>query len=541
MPTYRVTDHRTGRVVRLTGDSPPTEVEMEEVFASLEPLAPASRDAVLPPNLRGGGRSTEPSSQQPSAGGGMSFAQGVRAVASADELEAQQAMAGVPARAVNQAATTWVDAGPSTVKRGLQDVGRGNVARGARQVIRGSAITAAPMLAPQLLAGVAAAPVATAAGIAGGAAVAKGTEAGMRALGASEDQAGLVGDIAGMAGGAVASQVPGAIGKRLAPMLRDSAEKSMAQALGATTNASKAEAAKLAPEMLKRGVKGSRQAMFEQAKEAAAAAGARLSQAYTDAAKAGTTVSGLQVRGHVQLVSDALKVRAQDGSRVVVPGTERVIQQLENLDRFVASLGDDIPVDRAAAVKQTWDRIVDKAGLFGAKATSSATDNADAWAIREASGAFRELLNANPTIADLNREVGFWSGLRTVLSRTRLRTQSQSGGGLISNVAGIAGAGAGYSTSGVVGAAIGGAGARQLALVLQSPWFRTTAAGPFKKALADALASGNATTIRQAAMRAVVAAQPVSRAVGGSRPATWVDPMLADREAATSTEPRGSR
>ncbi len=35
MPTYKVTDPTTGRTVKLTGDSPPTEQELEEIFASL--------------------------------------------------------------------------------------------------------------------------------------------------------------------------------------------------------------------------------------------------------------------------------------------------------------------------------------------------------------------------------------------------------------------------------------------------------------------------------------------------------------------------
>ena len=49
MPTYTVTDPATGRKVNLTGDSPPTEQELEEVFSSLG--APAKPRAVAP---RGG-------------------------------------------------------------------------------------------------------------------------------------------------------------------------------------------------------------------------------------------------------------------------------------------------------------------------------------------------------------------------------------------------------------------------------------------------------------------------------------------------------
>lgn len=45
MPTYRIKDPSTGRTIRLTGDSPPTEQELEEVFKSVgqqQPAAPAT-------------------------------------------------------------------------------------------------------------------------------------------------------------------------------------------------------------------------------------------------------------------------------------------------------------------------------------------------------------------------------------------------------------------------------------------------------------------------------------------------------------------
>ena len=40
MPTYKVTDPNTGRTLRLTGDSPPTEGELEEIFASVGTESP---------------------------------------------------------------------------------------------------------------------------------------------------------------------------------------------------------------------------------------------------------------------------------------------------------------------------------------------------------------------------------------------------------------------------------------------------------------------------------------------------------------------
>jgi len=40
MPTYRINDQSTGRTIRLVGDSPPTEQELEEVFRSVGQSAP---------------------------------------------------------------------------------------------------------------------------------------------------------------------------------------------------------------------------------------------------------------------------------------------------------------------------------------------------------------------------------------------------------------------------------------------------------------------------------------------------------------------
>ena len=49
MPTYRVTDPTTGRSLRLTGDSPPTEQELNEVFAStVENIQPQKIETDIP-------------------------------------------------------------------------------------------------------------------------------------------------------------------------------------------------------------------------------------------------------------------------------------------------------------------------------------------------------------------------------------------------------------------------------------------------------------------------------------------------------------
>lgn len=54
MPTYKVTDPATGRTVKLTGDSPPTEQELEEIFASL-PKMEVERETTFPEKAAGFG------------------------------------------------------------------------------------------------------------------------------------------------------------------------------------------------------------------------------------------------------------------------------------------------------------------------------------------------------------------------------------------------------------------------------------------------------------------------------------------------------
>lgn len=318
--------------------------------------------------------------------------------------------------------------------------------------------------------------------------------------------------VAAAASAGLTAVLPGAgAAQRAAGTIERSAQKSVAQALGATKEWAKAEARRLAPEMLRRGVGGSRAAMLEHATEAARRVGRDLDDAYRAATQAGETVPGAVVRDGIQIARDALKVPMANGRTTVVPGTERVVRQLDRLDTFVAQLGDDIPVDRAAHVKRVWDRVISKAGLFGPKAGASATDSADAWALREASGAFRKLLNTNPTIEALNQETAFWTSLRKVLKETEQRVQAQ-GGGLTSAIGGSAGLAAGIasgdsmSDAAMKGLVFGAAG-RGLVQVMQSPAFRTQVSGPLKQKLADALASGSTGRVESVA-RQIVSALP---------------------------------
>jgi len=315
------------------------------------------------------------------------------------------------------------------------------------------------------------------------------------------------------ASGAITAVIPGAgTVARLSKGFREGAEKSAAQALGATKEWAKAEASKLAPEMIQRGVKGSREAMLDQAKAQAATIGSAIDDVIADAAARGTIVDGDVARSSIQAARKALMIPSSSGKNIPIEGTQAALNKLDRLDKFVERLGPAIPIEDAQRVKQAWDKIVSKAGLYGPKATSSATDNAEAWAIREAAGSFRKLLaDASPDLATLNKEFAFWGGLRGVLKETQKRTQSQ-GGGLVSGITGATGAATGFASGeglsdSVEKALVGGVAGRQVVKMLQSPWFRTSVAAPLKDTLADALATGHAGQI-MAALSKITASVP---------------------------------
>jgi len=322
-----------------------------------------------------------------------------------------------------------------------------------------------------------------------------------------------------LASGAITAALPGAgAAGRAAVSARAGAEKSMAQALGATTDKMKAQAAKLAPEMLERGVAGSRTAMLKQATAELDTAGKQIGAEVARAKQAGEAISGATVRDGINRSINTLHEVDASGRKIVIAGLEPVVKQLEKLDAFIGRMGSSlwrdqsIPIEKAQRIKTAWDKIVAKAGLFGPKASATASDQAKAWAYREASGSLRSVMaKANPTLDDINKEYAFWKGMKDVLSKTELRTQAQ-GPGLTATLAGGAGAvigvGAGHGAAGAgVGAMAGALIGQQTIKLMQSPYWKTTVSGPLKNMLADALASGTAERVTSAT-RAIVASLP---------------------------------
>jgi len=486
VPTYTVRDPKTGKTLRLTGESPPTAQELEQIFGAIEaPPAPTSRPVTADLAI-GAGKGAA----NTTVGMGDLFYRYIPGVQALSDAVQEPV-----ANAINWA--RGVESAPGSRPVGAEAFGQ------ARQAVQ---------------------PTNTAQRIGFGAeqigefflptgAVGKlGTAAEIAKAGTLTMAQGGSGTDAGVSA-ALTAAVPGASAlARASRRMQTGAEKAVVQALGPTKEAMKAEAARIAPEMIRRGVRGSRAQMLDRATTQVDDVGRQIGAAVQEAAQAGETVSGLTIRRLLRQSSDTLLATTEAGTRIPIEGTQPVLAKLRKLETFVAQLGDDIPYDQAQRIKVTFDRLVHRAGLYGAKAGASATDNASGWATREAATAFRDLLNrGNPTLEALNQEYRFWKGLKDVLRETERRSQAH-GGGLIAGIGSAAGAAAGAASGESVmdsaqNAAIGGLVGRKLPQLLQSPAWRTRVSAPMKQMLADALASGNAERVSRAVGR-IVAATP---------------------------------
>lgn len=272
--------------------------------------------------------------------------------------------------------------------------------------------------------------------------------------------------------------------------VKDSAESTVARALGATKEVAKQEAADIAPDILARGVGGTRRTMLTQAEGRVGGIGREIGAVVDAAAKQGSTVPVQEFL--TALRQSRIKSQGNVSMATAIPGTESILSTLDELEQFAAGFGTTIPIDKAQAIKQVWANIVSKAGLYGPSAGAAPTDKAVAFAYKEGADAMRALISSeSPTLAKLNKEFEFWKGLQDILVATKLRTQAQ-GGGLTATIAGgSAGTAVGAATGSIPQALGGAAAVAAVTRIIQSPIFRTRVTGPLKMALADAISAGD--------------------------------------------------
>ena len=363
------------------------------------------------------------------------------------------------------------------------------------------------------------------------------------------EQAGT-GDIAGALGAVVGSVAPvaaaGPVGRaagRLSGPLQRSAERRVVQALGPTKERFKAIAEKRAPEILQRGLGGSRASLQTQAAAQVKAAGSAIDDVLTKhgdrPVDPAPIVEALeQAKSTFQTtrqipIADAIKdgLERTPGAKIVgnivelpVVHEPRAVAQLSQLQQVVNGLGPSARVDQLVAIRRTWDKVVADAGGYGHRARGGIgqplADVSEAAAKREATKAIRALLDDEvPSLSAVNKEFAFWKDLDSVLRQTLRRTQPH-GPSLTGRVreAGGAAAGAviGATAGGPVGAAVGslatGALAKAAHAAFTSPRWRLVSART-RARLADALASGDTERVSQALGRVTSVTQERGRMV----------------------------
>jgi hypothetical protein len=309
------------------------------------------------------------------------------------------------------------------------------------------------------------------------------------------------------AGLGAAIPVVGAATRAIAPALREQATKQVVQALGPTKERFKSMAEKLAPQMLQRGLRGSREKLVARAATEAETAGQAIDDAIQQYGQRRADIT--PVVNALEHAKNAFRETNDAGQLVVYE--PRAVKQLDKLQRILTDLGPTVPVNKLINVRRTWDTIVSQAGGFQHRAPGAIgiplKEQSEAWAKREATGAIRELLDAEvPELMAINKEFKFWHDLEEVLTQTMQRTQPQ-GPGLIRQGAELAGqivggqAGSAMGPAGTIGgAAVLGKLTKMATSVFHSPRWKLASAQT-KDALASAIVSGNTNRIASALAR----------------------------------------
>lgn len=149
---------------------------------------------------------------------------------------------------LRDAIVSWGQAGPSRVHAGFSELGQGEFAKGAHDIIGGAGMTALPMVALHMAPAAVSAPLATAGTVAAATGGAMFGDVVLKkvaeAVGATDDQAALAGDIGAIFGGAggvkaknaVAQWMSGANGPDIQALLARAAKLPRTQAYRTTYN-----------------------------------------------------------------------------------------------------------------------------------------------------------------------------------------------------------------------------------------------------------------------------------------------------------------
>lgn len=388
---------------------------------------------------------------------------------------------------------------PATVKpivQGTKDIAQGNVAKGAHEVLGGVSNAALPA-APFLLAG--APPLVTLRALAGGAAGTYIGKEGGKALGFSEDQANLAGDVGGVAGGTGAVK----LADLAAPALEKSATQNYKNILNPTRIDTKFQTNQIMPKLLEeRPIAMTREGLAEKAGAKAEEAGQQVEQ----------VVSNLKGSMKTQPVIDGLENLKKSYQVNGVSLRPEVDSAIDQVSAQLKAIGPEIDYQDAVKARRILDQAVAEVGGYQGKPLSDTSlaniRKAGANSLRE------ELGNASPDLKAVNAKFHFWNTLEDVLQQTIQRKTGQAPTGLLPKIEVASAMGAGLTKSTSAGGAYGAA-MYVLGKTIRSTGWQSLSAAT-KMSIADSLSNGDFESIpAQIALGATI---PASKAAVNSAP-----------------------
>jgi hypothetical protein len=306
-------------------------------------------------------------------------------------------------------------------------------------------------------------------------------EAGQRMMEAADP----FGMISGASSVGIGSAVKSA-GNVLSGVLKRSAQKGMAQTMGATTVKNKALTERVvAPGLLERGtVAATRAGLEKKALREVSAAGDTIDDVLgkMDPKKA------VDVKPIMQAMKEYRDAFRIEGSHVIgnTQGHKNSIDAMDGLIGLVKEQGRDVSFKSLRSLRKILDSAVEKgSGFYGKTVAEGSMIEAQ----RELAGAIRsELAKSSPDLAKVNAEYSFWKKAHQVIRATNERTQAQAKplSQKLITAAGLAG---GIATGDPAQAMIILGASRYLPELVQSPAWRMVSAQT-KNRMADMIASG---------------------------------------------------
>lgn len=197
--------------------------------------------------------------------------------------------------------------------------------------------------------------------------------------------------------------------------LSRAAERQYERALGPTTQVNKAITRDISPELIRRGEVGSLPGLEKKAGEEISRLSPQLGAQY-----AGTTVKNAGVKVWQDL--QALKQTYMPGGVVAQP---QAVKAIEGVQDIIRQYGTDISDTNLRRLRQIFEQIP---GERGAYSGVDLPTNYTLKAQEQAADSIRGILNSNPDIGALNKEISFWLDVQRVTRATELRRVGQAGG-----------------------------------------------------------------------------------------------------------------